>query len=368
HRYKTKNSDSGDSLMLSYAAGINSSGAVNTAKRELEELIRKNPDLDKNTIAVVRLMFTERGPELLKTLKGNRSLAEIGDIQKYFAINPLSLSDSISDRAVTAKDNSKLLELETKYNTRIKDDSLLLQKQNLLIEKANSRRKDAWFAGAVAVMIFLGAGFYMQYRFRKKADQDRATIELLQGEIHHRLTNNLAIIRRLVDVAGRNGSDKISLQSLQTRVSAIELLHKHLYSEKTTGTVYLQEYLNELAGSVQTTFAAEKNIDITVDAPVSVTSRIAEKIGLIVNEVITNSIKYAFPVDGKGKIKINGRGTGRNYELKIADNGTGIPRDRPVNFGLKMIAGLSKEIDGQFNFHNDNGTVFTLLFTDQKTT
>jgi two-component sensor histidine kinase len=103
-----------------------------------------------------------------------------------------------------------------------------------------------------------------------------------------------------------------------------------------------------------------------VDAPVSVNSRIAEKIGLIANEVITNSIKYAFPVDGKGKIRIKGSGTGKNYELTIADNGTGIAGDRPTNFGLKMIAGLSKEIGGQFAFHNDHGTVFTLSFTDQK--
>jgi two-component system, sensor histidine kinase PdtaS len=368
HRYKTKNNQSGDSLMLTYATEVNKTSAVNTAKAEVEELIRKNPELDKNTIGVIRLMFTEGGPELLKSLKGNRSLAELGSIEKFFAINPLSLGDSLRDNSVVTNDNNRLLELETKYNTRIKDDSLLLQKQNLLIEKANSKRKDAWITGAVATVFLLGIGFFMQYRFRKKADRDRATIELLQGEIHHRLTNNLAIIRRLVDVAGKNGTDKISLQSLQTRVAAIELLHKHLYSEKASGTVNLQEYFRELAGSVQTTFAAEKNVDILIDAPVSVNSRIAEKLGLIANEVITNSLKYAFPSDGKGTIMIKGSGNGKNYELKIADNGIGIPADRSRNFGLKMIAGLSKEIGGEYAFHNDNGTVFTLSFTDQKTT
>ncbi|RYY22125.1 MAG: hypothetical protein EOO04_16540 [Chitinophagaceae bacterium] len=366
HRYKTKNNKSADSLMLSYASAIQESGAVNAAKIELDQLINKNPDLDRKTVALIRLMFSEGGPELLRRLKGNSSLAEAGNLDQYLALNPFSLADSVHDQAVMAADNARMLELEAKYNTRIKDDSLRLQQQNLLIEKAQSKRKDAYFAGAVIVMALLGGGLYMQYQFRKKADRDRAMIELLQGEIHHRLTNNLAIIRRLVDVAGRKGSDKISLQSLQTRVSAIELLHKHLYSGKTNGHVNLQEYLTDLALSVRTTFGAENSIDIQVDSPVSISSGTAEKLGLITNEVITNSIKYAFPEETKGRISIHGKHAGKKYELKIADNGTGMPADKETNFGLKMIAGLSKEIDAEYAFNNDHGTVFTIVFADQK--
>lgn len=366
HRYKMNKNKSADSLMLSYASNINNGGQSATALRSLEEMVRKNPSLDKEKVAMVRMLFTKGGPELLTTLRDRNDAATISAMEQFLKINPISLSDSTYDNSVITSDNAKLIELETRYNTKLKDDSLKIQQQSLLLERATSKRKDAYVLGAVMAALLLGAGLFMQYRFRQKSDRDRKTIELLQFEIHHRIKNNLAIIRRLVDVAGKKGADKMSLQSLQTRVAAIEVLHKHLYGEKVTGKVSLQNYIQDLTSSIQTTFATENNIKIAIDAPIEVNTRVAEKIGLITNELITNSIKYAFPKNEAGSISVEAAPVGNKFRMTIADNGIGIPQDQPKNFGLRLIAGLSNEIDGQYSFDNTNGTVFTIIFPDQK--
>ncbi|RYG04697.1 MAG: hypothetical protein EOO02_05530 [Chitinophagaceae bacterium] len=369
HKYRIKNTKLADSLMLSYAKQVTDSKQPDVMRKELQELINKNPGIDSVTLKTLQLLYTKGGPDLIKKTLGANSLSELAGGERIFAINPFSLGTPAYDSSIVMADNKKLLELETKYKTKLIDDSLRIEKQNLLVEKANSKRKDAILISAFMVAALLAGGFYMQYKFRKRADRDRAKIELLQNEIHHRIKNNLGVIRRLVDVAGKGNGDKISLLSLQSRVSAIEVLHRHLYKKQTTGNIALQDYLKELSSFVQNTFDIDNNnINIKVDAPIDISSGVAEKIGLITNELITNSMKYAFPGNGRGHININASklGAENRYRLVVADDGVGFAPGQKSNYGMKLIAGLSREIRGEYSFEADKGTVFTIEFSDQK--
>ncbi|MEJ7679168.1 MAG: sensor histidine kinase [Segetibacter sp.] len=172
-------------------------------------------------------------------------------------------------------------------------------------------------------------GFALQYRNRKRAEKDRQYIQMLQNEIHHRVKNNLGVIQRLVDVAGKNAVDDVPLSSLKTRIKSIELLHTHLYNQKAKpGNISLQAYLEDLCLAIATTFETGKDIKIEVNASEELNSDIAEKIGLIVNELVTNSYKYAFEGKDEGIINITAQKIEKNIQIAVEDNGVGFETEK----------------------------------------
>ncbi len=106
----------------------------------------------------------------------------------------------------------------------------------------------------------------------------------MQGEINHRITNNLAIVKRFAEIADKADKKNLPLASLQSRIDAIELLHKNLYQSGKAGVIPLQQYLNGLAEAIQATFVdSDKQINIIIDAPLTIDMQTAEKLGLIIN-------------------------------------------------------------------------------------
>ena len=269
------------------------------------------------------------------------------------------------DSSISASYNKQLLDYETQFRTRQKDDSLRIERQEAVIAEDNAHVQNIMLVSICLIALLLAGGFFLQYKNRRRAERDKAKIEMLQNEVHHRVKNNLGVINRLIEVAGKNGADQVSMQSLQTRVMAIELLHKRLYNDKLTGSISLQEYLLELTAAIQSMFETDKQISIHVNAPVEVSSKTAEKLGLIVNELVTNSYKYAFDEQLNGSIDIEAAVTDNHeYKLKVADNGKGFGNTRKNSYGMKLIAGLSHELNGEFAFVNNGGATFDLKFKD----
>lgn len=365
YRYKAKNNKGADSLIYSYAKQLIDTKEASAINKDLALLIKKNPKLDSGTVKILKLLYSPGGAEFLQRKLGKTSLTDISKIDSVLSLNPYSLASYAYDSAVTVSDNKQLIEWETKFKTRLISDSLKIEKQNAIIAKKDIRQRNFVLAAALTGLLLLSAGLWLQYRNRKRAERDKAKIELLQNEIHHRVKNNLGVIRRLIDVAAKSGNDKISLQSLQNRVTAVELLHKRLYNDKMAGNISLQEYLGELTSAIQNTFETDKKIDIAINAPVAISSKVAEKIGLITNELVTNSYKYAFDNTDSGSIMIEASADSTSqYKIKISDNGKGMPHLPKSSYGLKLIKGLSNELGGHFTFANNNGAQFTLQFTD----
>lgn len=169
-----------------------------------------------------------------------------------------------------------------------------------------------------------------------------------------------------MEVAEKASIGTIPLASLKSRVKAIGLLHQHLYQDKLIDTIDTQLYLTDLVAAVKDTFETDRPVVIEIDAPIFLSGTTSEKIGLIVNELVTNSFKYAFSDANSALIKIGAkRSISGEYEFHVWDNGKGMDLNgHPVNYGIKLIAGLCNEINGTFKFDNNHGTHFNLKFTD----
>ena len=261
---------------------------------------------------------------------------------------------------------NNLLRIETQYQTRAKSDSLKFERQNAAIAKEELKNKNTWLLGTSAFVLLLIVGFMLQRKYRLQAEADKKQIELLNNEIHHRVKNNLAVIHRLISVAEMASMGTIPLVSLKNRINTIGLLHQHLYQDKLFDAVDMQLYLTELVALIKDTFETDKNVDVNIDTLIVLSATTVDKIGLIVNELITNSFKYAFNGQEKGSIKIAAKkSTAGSCQLIVSDNGPGIDtKNNQNNYGMKLIAGLCHELRGTFNFKNDHGTQFELNFTD----
>lgn len=291
-----------------------------------------------------------QGKEAIKSFRHGEDTIEIRPVISVF------------DSSISVVYNKQLMDYETKYKTKQKEDSLRIQMQQTIIAQQNIRRQNIVIALIAVIAVLLGIGFYLQYKNRKRTEKDKAKIELLQNEVHHRVKNNLAIIKRFVDVAKQSGSENISLNALQGRIAAIELLHKNLYQSNVAGQISLQEYLDQLVKGISNVFTDENSsIDISIHTPVTTDMKTAEKIGLLVNELLTNSIKYAFD-NNEGKIKITAATTNdKNFILSYTDNGKGYNiKKTSKGYGSRLIKGIAGELNGNYTLTTDNGVQFTI--------
>ncbi|RYE29045.1 MAG: sensor histidine kinase [Sphingobacteriaceae bacterium] len=365
--YKLKNTKKGDSLTYSYTKRIANSHGKELTAATLMFLKRNNKQIDGTTFNNIKTLYTKGGAEQLQKTYPHKSLRQIIPVIDHLAtINPSNGANVEQDSTLNFKFNNQLLTLETQFRTRIKNDSLKLERQNALLVKDDLKVKNNWLMGSSAFVLLLAGGFMVQRKYRIKAEADKKRIELLKNEIHHRIKNNLGVINRMVDVAEKASITTIPSASLKNRVNAIGLLHQHLYQNELIDEVNMQSYLTGLVGAIKETFETGKPVSAEVEAPIVLSGSTSEKIGLIVNELVTNSYKYAFAGLDNGLIKIGAkRSINGNYNLHVSDNGIGINMQNTINnYGMKLIAGLCYELGGTFSFKNDNGTCFELKFTD----
>lgn len=365
--YKLKNTKRGDSLTYSYTKRIANSHGRELTAATLMFLKRNNKQIDGATFNNIKTLYTKGGAEQLQKKYPHKNLQQIIPVVDNLAsLNPSSGANVKQDSNLNIRFNNQLLVLETQFRTRIKNDSLKLERQNALLVKDDLKVKNNWLMGSSAFVLLLAGGFIVQRKYRMQAEADKKRIELLKNEIHHRIKNNLGVINRMVDVAEKASIATIPSASLKNRVNAIGLLHQHLYQNELIDEVNMQSYLTELVKAIKETFENGKMVSAEIDAPIILSGTTSEKIGLIINELVTNSYKYAFAGLNNGSIKIGAkRSINSNYNLHVSDNGIGINMQTNINnYGMKLIAGLCHELGGTFSFKNDNGTCFELNFTD----
>ncbi len=209
------------------------------------------------------------------------------------------------------------------------------------------------------------------------ADKDRLLDEkdwLLQ-EVHHRVKNNLQIVMSLLNTQSaflKNNAALAAIRESQNRVQAIALIHQKLYSSSNVAYIDIAVYINELVNYLADSYNAhdrgirfEQQIE---PAKMDVTQAIP--IGLMLNEAITNSIKYAFP-NRRGFINISlGTIDDNNMMLNIADDGIGLPEDFDIkdasSLGMEMMKALSKQLDGNLKIEDNDGVVITFVFPAEK--
>ena len=230
-----------------------------------------------------------------------------------------------------------------------------------------------------------GIAFVLDITERKKAEKALTKIEIARKkEIHHRIKNNLQVISSLLDLqADKFDNPKVieAFRESQNRVISMALIHEELYKEEGTDTLDFSEYLKTLAENLfQTYRLSSKNIHLNMDLEENAFFDMdtAVPLGIIVNELLSNSLKHAFPGRDKGEIRIKLRREGNgqydvegcrstSYTLTVSDNGVGIPENLDIedldSLGLQLVTSLVDQLDGELNLKRNNGTEFTVKFT-----
>ena len=201
--------------------------------------------------------------------------------------------------------------------------------------------------------------------------------ETLLKEIHHRVKNNMQIISSLLRMqAMRIRDDELAylFRESESRVHSMALIHEQLYQTTDFAKVDFKEYCQQLIQHITNMQRVTKDIQINLDhiEPVTLTLETAIPCGLIINEVITNAFKHAFPRDYEhGQISVRLHPTATEYNLTIQDNGIGLPDNfgapETQTLGVRLIQTLVNQIDGQVKFHTDNGARVDVTFPKNPT-
>jgi two-component sensor histidine kinase/PAS domain-containing protein len=196
--------------------------------------------------------------------------------------------------------------------------------------------------------------------------------ELLLQEMHHRVKNNLQVISSLIRMQARqveHEPSRAALEECQSRVEAIALIHEQLYRASNFASVPFSEYANNLAHAVlRATDTSPSNIQLDVEAT-AVTLPIDKAIpcGLILNELMTNALKHAFPDQRRGTVKVRlSSGADADVVLSVSDDGVGLGTDfqtrRSASLGVQLVLTLVEQLDGRLEIVQQGGTCFSVRF------
>ncbi|MGB0934190.1 MAG: sensor histidine kinase, partial [Lishizhenia sp.] len=206
-------------------------------------------------------------------------------------------------------------------------------------------------------------------------DQALKEKEILLKEIHHRVKNNLQIISSLLNLQSRTISDEKALRALsegRARIQAIALLHQKLYQNETFSTINIDDYLNDLTTNLRHTLVSPEqiiNIKI-VSKDIILNLDTAVPLGLIISELVTNSLKHAFKGREEGEIVIEVNKAFKNkFVLEIYDNGIGLPVHFKIpmegSLGTEIIEALSEQLEGTLSYERHKpGAYFQLYFEE----
>ena len=274
-------------------------------------------------------------------------------------------------------------EMQVRFGTLEKErQNIALQKDNLIkdLNIARTRRSLIWalvfmgFISAIAIQIFINRQKIKKLNIRLRRQQgviekSLAEKEILLKEIHHRVKNNLQVVSSLLGLQSRKISDPAAMDALRegrTRVHSMSLIHQDLYKKDNPTGVEITNYFNKLAESLFLTYnLSPEKIKLTSEIESMVLDvDTVIPLGLILNELITNALKYAFP-SGHGNIHVKISESSQGLLLSVKDNGIGMRNPHGVkvgdSFGFNLIDAFAEKLDGVLDIVIDQGTEVRLL-------
>ena len=304
-------------------------------------------------------------------IKKNRLLAAYFDkIEDYKnASFYLKKNVRIADSINTNDSSLKKQQLSTVAKYEIENSKRMIDAQKMEMERARNemQAKDEQINLVFISLIFTLLGFAgLVYAYLKSIKNQRLIAEQkhiienslvekdsLLKEIHHRVKNNLQMVSSLLSLQTKNTRSKAAIEALEegkSRVKAMALIHQKLYQNDDLSVIEMQGYIESLVNSVQSVFKkGGHNINITIDAEgVELDIDRAIPFGLILNELVSNTFKYAFPEgDENGKIYIHLRKNGDQGFFEYTDNGVGLSEDSEERANSSMGVRLMKRLVNQ---------------------
>ncbi len=268
------------------------------------------------------------------------------------------------DSTAKIESDKTMSSLLAQYDTEKKENTIAAQKTQLA-----QQRLVQWLSIGVASLLlgFLLFG-YKSYSIRTKTNKlleaKNKQNELLLKEIHHRVKNNLELVKSLISLQSEQIEDAVTKDAMiasQNRVQSMGIIHQKLYQGKNLGHVEMKDYFLNLGEGILDTFNLENKIKIECAMEhLELDIDTAIPIGLIVNELLTNALKYAFPENKSGHISISlSKTSPETLTLQVADNGIGKTKGlapKGTGFGLQLIKLLTQQLNGEMTEDTANGT------------
>ncbi len=270
------------------------------------------------------------------------------------------------------------------YETEQKENDIrLLENQSKLqlAELDRGRLIKNLTLGGIALSLLVTGLLYNRYRLKQKNNQQLQKLvaekeillkekDWLVKEIHHRVKNNLQIVISLMNIQSEyleNGAAFDAVKESQSRMTAMSLLHQKLYLSPSITSIAMNSYISELIQHLKESFNAGNSISFKTEIqPIELEVSQAVPLGLILNEAVTNAIKYAFPDNKNGEIHIKLIQTGIEISLVIADNGVGLPEHsafkKASTIGFNLIETLTEQLGGSLNVQSHDGVELSVVF------
>jgi two-component system, sensor histidine kinase PdtaS len=319
-----------------------------------------------------------------------RYLSAIRNYQRY---------EQLNDSGFNLKRTRQIDEMSIQYNVQQKEKDLQLLQNREQLQKAELSREKLTRNIIIIIsslLLLLFALVYNRYRTKRRSNELlqvqqkiisqknealQKTIsekdnlleekEWLVREIHHRVKNNLQMVISLLNAQSEylhHPSALHAIKESRERMQAIAILHQKLYKVEGSAEINMRSYIHELVENIQQGFDKSERIHFQVDvAEIGLDMSQSVPLGLILNEAITNAIKYAYPKNAKGSIQISLQQIeGQQLQLIIADRGIGLPEGFDIehnhSLGMQLIKLFAEQLEGELFFVNRNGLKIVLSF------
>ncbi|HTE23913.1 MAG TPA: sensor histidine kinase [Flavitalea sp.] len=292
-----------------------------------------------------------------------------------------TLNDSLFDETTSRQISQLEVEYETEKN---KNEITVLNQKNQLQQNHLDRVKLVrnFTIGGIALLFVIIGLLYRQYLHKQQSNEVilhkneqlqhlLTEKEWLIKEIHHRVKNNFHIVASLLEIQSSYLKNKEALSAIkesQHRIHSMSIIHQKLYQSETLSTIHMPEYIYELVEYLRESYSIRENIGFSLQIEnIELNHASAITLGLILNEAITNSIKYAFAKTANKKISISlTHISDSQLLLSIADNGRGLPVDFDTkigaSMGMELLQGLTDDLGGSLSIETNVGTHIKVIF------
>lgn len=290
--------------------------------------------------------------------KANRN-----DSALYYYEKSVALADSMNN----LERSGQITEMQTKYETDKKEVEIASLNS---VNKIRSQR--LWIAAGIAALFAVAVLFFVAQNRRLQKQKKQITaqsnrLQWMMKELHHRVKNNLQIVSSLLNLQTYRLKDEESISAIkesQLRVQAMSLIHQRLYQVDDVSLVNFKLYLDDLVDTLMRSFgfnSTDFDLQINVEKEF-LDVDIVMPMGLLVNEILTNSFKYAYKEVKHPSLHISLVSVNQQLHLEIKDNGPGLKRDAAEpskpGFGKKLIDALSKQLKAVYSVDNTSGTAY----------
>lgn len=303
--------------------------------------------------------------------QGKKGVAEVFALTKKYdkAYNAFKSYAQINDSLLGQKTIEAVANLEVQYQTKQKEQeiALLETERKITSQRAKSQKNIIGISVLAGILLSLLSIFLYRLFLQNKAQKNllqQAVIEkdYLLREIHHRVKNNLQIISSLLYLQSENLTDPKAQEAINIgrgRVKSMALIHQNLYGLDQSSQINLKTYLDDLAVELFDSYNLHgESVDLKLSiADVMIDIEVLVPLGLIINELISNSLKYAFPERQEGILEISAFSNNGKLKVQVKDNGIGmnINDKREGSFGAELIESFVEQLNADMNISSNNG-------------